>query len=441
MNNEKELGEIEQKINKLVDDFYEIKHKTPEFIPGISMVNVSGKVFDSNELKELIRASLDFWLTDGDFCEEFSNKMSNFMGLKHVSLVNSGSSANLVALSSLTSDKIKNPIKKGSEVVTAAVGFPTTVNPIFQNNLVPVFVDSEIGTYNPTADKIIDACTDETSVIFLAHTLGNPLEISKIKDFANEKNIYIIEDNCDALGSKYDNQLTGTFGNISTLSFYPAHHITMGEGGAVMTNSNSLRRSIESFRDWGRDCWFKSGHDNTCNKRYDWKLGDLPQGYDHKYIYSNIGYNLKATDLQASIGNVQIEKLNDFVEKRKKNWSEINKIILSYDQFFINHKPTENSDPSWFGYAITVKKNKYFDRNTLVKFLNDHRIATRLLFGGNILRQPAYLNMNVKVNGTLDNADKVVDSTFWIGVYPGINQEMIEYVKEVFEKFITTYVK
>ena len=440
MSKENKLNSIKIKINKLVEEFYEIKHKSHDFIPGVSMVNVSGKVFDSSEIKELISSSLDFWLTDGDYCEEFSNKMSSYIGIKHVSLVNSGSSANLVALSSLTSDKIKNPIKKGSEVITAAVGFPTTVNPIFQNNLVPVFVDSEIGTYNPTAKSIMDAYTDQTSAIFLAHTLGNPLEISKIKDFAIEKNIYLIEDNCDALGSKYNNEFTGTFGDISTLSFYPAHHITMGEGGAVMTNSNSIRRSIESFRDWGRDCWCKSGHDNTCNKRYDWQLGDLPQGYDHKYIYSNIGYNLKATDLQAAVGTIQMEKLDEFINSRKKNWLAVNEIVLNYEQFFISHKATSKSDPSWFGYAISVKDNKYFDRNTLVKFLNEHRVATRLLFGGNLLKQPAYKNLDLKISGTLENADIVVNSTFWIGVYPGINSEMIEYVREVFEKFMKIYV-
>ena len=288
-------------------------------------------------------------MTDGDYSEQFSKLMGKFIGLKHIRLVNSGSSANLVALSSLTSAKIKNKLNPGDHVLTSAVGFPTTVNPIFQNNLIPVFVDCEIGTYNPTAEDIINSYTDKTKCIFMAHTLGNPLEMDKIVDFANDKNIWIIEDNCDALGSTFNDQLTGTFGDISTLSFYPAHHITMGEGGAVMTNKNSLKLSIDSFRDWGRDCWCKSGHDNTCNKRFDWQLGDLPHGYDHKFTYSNIGYNLKATDLQASIGVAQMDKLPNFVTKRKNNWKKINEFIEENDKFFIPHKPTQNSDPSWFG--------------------------------------------------------------------------------------------
>ena len=317
-----------------------------------------------------------------EYSEEFSKKMSEFLSMKHVRIVNSGSSANLVALSALTSKKIKNFIVKGDEVITSAVGFPTTVNPIFQNNLLPVFVDSVLGTYNPTADMIIDAYTEKTKAIFLAHTLGNPFEAEKLRDFAEEKNIWLIEDNCDALGSIINNKKTGTIGHISTLSFYPAHHITMGEGGAVITNSNTLKLSIDSFRDWGRDCWCKSGHDNTCNKRFDWKLGELPYGYDHKFTYSNIGYNLKATDLQASIGVIQMDKLQYFIDKRKNNWMKINNFLEKYEDYFIRHKPTENSDPSWFGYAITVKENKYFNRDQLVNFLNENRIATRLMFGG-----------------------------------------------------------
>lgn len=437
MEKSSKVEELQVEIQRLVEEFTELKHKTPEFIPGISRVPVNGRVFDSSEVKSLISASLDFWLTDGEYSELFSKLMSEFIGLKHIRLVNSGSSANLVAMSSLTSSKIKNSIKEGDKVITAAVGFPTTVNPIFQNNLIPVFVDCKLGTYNPDVNDIISSFTEDTKAIFLAHTLGNPLEMDKLIDFAEDKNLWVIEDNCDALGSTYKNKLTGTFGNISTLSFYPAHHITMGEGGAVMTNSNSLKLSIDSFRDWGRDCWCKSGHDNTCNKRYDWQLGQLPYGYDHKFTYSNIGYNLKATDLQASIGVAQMDKLDKFVVKRKNNWEKINDFISSKDKYFIPHEATENSDPSWFGYAITIRDGVSFSREKLLNYLNENRIDTRLMFGGNLIKQPAYESKNYIINGSLHNADKVMNDTFWIGVYPGITDEMIEYVKEKFESFLT----
>jgi len=434
---ETNLDKLEDKIVKLVGQYSEIKHKQIDFIPEISSIPVNGRVFDKLEVQELVKASLDFWLTDGDYAEKFSKKMSNFLGMKHVRIVNSGSSANLVALSSLTSVKIKNNLNDGDEIITSAVGFPTTVNPIFQNNLIPVFVDSNLGTYNPTADMIIEAYTEKTRGIFLAHTLGNPLEIEKLVDFCNDKNLWLIEDNCDALGSKYNNKYTGTFGDISTLSFYPAHHITMGEGGAVITDSNKLKLSIDSFRDWGRDCWCKSGHDDTCGKRYDWQLGELPYGYDHKFTYSNIGYNLKATDLQASIGFVQMDKLEKFISARQKNWNRINRYINTKLDYFIPHQATENSEPSWFGYAITVKENNKFSRDELVMYLNENRIATRLMFGGNLIRQPAYKNKKYVVHETLNNADIVMNSSFWIGVYPGLNDEMIEYVIGKIDKFIS----
>lgn len=437
MQSEKNIKLLEEKILNLVDEYYAAKFQKVDFIQGISEVPVSGKVFDSNEIKNLIRASLDFWLTDGEYSEAFSEKMSKYLSIKHVRLVNSGSSANLVALAALTSDKIKNKLKPGDEVITAAVGFPTTVNPIFQNNLVPVFIDSEIGTYNPTFKAITNAYSSNTKAIMLAHTLGNPLEIEQIKDFAIDKGLFLIEDNCDALGSKYKNKYTGTFGDISTVSFYPAHHITMGEGGAVITNSNRLKLSIDSFRDWGRDCWCKSGHDNTCNKRFEWQLGELPYGYDHKYTYSNIGYNLKLTDLQASIGVIQLDKLDSFIQDRKDNWSKINEIVLKYPKFLIPHKATIHSNPSWFGYAITVKENTKFSRDDFVKYLNERRIATRLLFGGNLIKQPAYKGRSYKVSGNLTNADVVMKSTFWIGVYPGINQLMIDYINDVFAEYFS----
>ena len=436
MSNDKVLKNLEDQILKLVGEYSKIRHKKLDFIPEISNIPVNGRVFDEQEVKELVKSSIDFWLTDGDYSEKFSKKMSNFLNMKHVRIVNSGSSANLVALSSLTSEKIKNFIKPGNEVVTSAVGFPTTVNPIFQNNLVPVFVDSELGTYNPTANSIIEACSENTKAIFQAHTLGNPFEVQKLKDFCEDKNIWLIEDNCDALGSTYNKKLTGTFGNISTLSFYPAHHITMGEGGAVITNSNKLKLSIDSFRDWGRDCWCKSGHDDTCGKRYDWQLGELPYGYDHKFTYSNIGYNLKATDLQASIGFAQMDKLESFIKARRNNWLKINNFIEKKQDFFIPHKPTPNSNPSWFGYAITVKENTKFNRDELVKYLNENRIATRLMFGGNLIRQPAYKNRKFKIHGNLENADIVMNSSFWVGVYPGLTDEMINYMLDKINNFL-----
>ena len=437
MTNDDKLNNLEIEILNLVEEYSNIKHKSIDFIPEISSVPVNGRVFDSKEVKELVKASLEFWLTDGDYSEKFSKKMSDFLGMKHVRIVNSGSSANLVALSSLTSEKIKNNLQPGDEVISSAVGFPTTVNPIFQNNLIPVFVDSELGTYNPTAEMIMNAYSENTKAIFLAHTLGNPLEIETLKDFCDDKNIWLIEDNCDALGSEYKNKLTGTFGDISTLSFYPAHHITMGEGGAVITDSNKLKLSIDSFRDWGRDCWCKSGHDDTCGKRFDWQLGELPYGYDHKFTYSNIGYNLKATDLQASIGYIQIDKLNEFINARRNNWEKINNFIQKKQDYFVPHKPTQDSNPSWFGYAITVKEGLSFNRDELVKYLNENRIATRLMFGGNLIKQPAYKNKKFKVFGELTNADMVMNSTFWIGVYPGLTEEMIDYTIEKFEDFLS----
>ena len=437
MTNDDKLNNLEIEILNLVEEYSNIKHKSIDFIPEISSVPVNGRVFDSKEVKELVKASLEFWLTDGDYSEKFSKKMSDFLGMKHVRIVNSGSSANLVALSSLTSEKIKNNLQPGDEVISSAVGFPTTVNPIFQNNLIPVFVDSELGTYNPTAEMIMNAYSENTKAIFLAHTLGNPLEFVYLKDFCDDYNIWLIDDYWNALGSEYKNKLTGTFGDISTLSFYPAHHITMGEGGAVITDSNKLKLSIDSFRDWGRDCWCKSGHDDTCGKRFDWQLGELPYGYDHKFTYSNIGYNLKATDLQASIGYIQIDKLDEFINARRNNWEKINNFIQKKQDYFVPHKPTQDSNPSWFGYAITVKEGLSFNRDELVKYLNENRIATRLMFGGNLIKQPAYKNKKFKVFGELTNADTVMNSTFWIGVYPGLTEEMIDYTIEKFEDFLS----
>ncbi len=439
MDIEKKIQSVRNEIDKNVKEFFNLKHKKHDFIPEISSIPVNGRVFDENEILKLVDASLEFWLTDGDYSEEFSNKLSDFIGVKHVRLVNSGSSANLVALSALTSTKIKNKINVGDEVITSAVGFPTTVNPIFQNNLKPVFVDCEIGTYNPTFESIMSAYSPKTKAIFMAHTLGNPFDAIKIKKFAEENNLWLIEDNCDALGSKIDNIFTGTIGDISTLSFYPAHHITMGEGGAILTNSTKLKLEIDSFRDWGRDCWCKSGHDNTCNKRFDWQLGDLPYGYDHKFTYSNIGYNLKATDLQASIGVAQLDKLENFIKIRKENWEKINKFITKYEDYFVPHSAEKNTEPSWFGYAISIKEEAPFKRDELVKYLNENRIATRLMFGGNLVKQPAYKNKDFKTIGPLINADFVMRNTFWIGVYPGINDEMLDYLFSKIDNYLNGF--
>ena len=432
---EKDTEHLYEELYKIVNQIFEIKHKKTEFVPGISPVPVNGRIYNVDEILNSVNASIDFWLTDGPYAEAFNNKLSKFLNIKFSRLVNSGSSANLVALSSLTSSKLKNHLQAGDEVVTAAVGFPTTVNPIFQNNLTPVFVDCEIGTYNPSVENIINACTKKTKAIFLAHTLGNPFEALELSEYCKNNNIWLIEDNCDALGGTYKNQLTGTFGDISTLSFYPAHHITMGEGGAVLTSSTKLKLQIDSFRDWGRDCWCQSGHDNTCNKRFDWQLGDLPYGYDHKFTYSNIGYNLKATDLQASIGLAQLDKLEGFINKRKENWTKVNEYISSKPDIFVPHKATTDADPSWFGYAITLRDDK-INREELLQHLNEHRVATRLMFGGNLIKQPAYSGRNFKVHNKLENADIVMNRSFWIGVYPGISNEMYDYVFQVFDDFL-----
>ena len=354
------------------------------------------------------------------------------MNIKFSRLVNSGSSANLVALSSLTSSKLKNHLQAGDEVVTAAVGFPTTVNPIFQNNLTPVFVDCEIGTYNPSVENIINACTKKTKAIFLAHTLGNPFEALELSEYCKNNNIWLIEDNCDALGGTYKNQLTGTFGDISTLSFYPAHHITMGEGGAVLTSSTKLKLQIDSFRDWGRDCWCQSGHDNTCNKRFDWQLGGLPEGYDHKSTYRHIGYNLKVSDMQAALGVSQLKKLDYFIARRRENFKGLAERMRAcgLDNHFILPEPTENSNPSWFGFLLTIKDNSKLSRRSIISMLEDRKVGTRLLFAGNLIKQPAFKNTAYRVVKDLKNTDKVMSDSFWLGVWPGLFEPHLDYMVE-----------
>jgi len=432
------IDEILRKMAyNLVEKHYNAVHKNYEnFIPGKTYIKYAGRVYDSEEMKALVDSSLDFWLTAGRFAKKFEEEFADFLGLKHCILTNSGSSANLLAISALTSPKLgERRLKPGDEVITTACAFPTTVNPIIQNNLVPVFLDVEIGNYNIEADKIKEALSEKTKAIFLAHTLGNPFDLDKVMSIAQEYNLWVIEDNCDALGSKYRGQYTGTFGDIATFSFYPAHHITMGEGGALVTNDTQLKRLIESFRDWGRDCWCEPGHDNTCGKRFSWQLSTLPFGYDHKYIYSHIGYNLKVTDMQAAVGVAQLKKFPDFMRARKKNWRRLYEGLKKYEDYFILPKAADKSDPSWFGFLLTVKEDAPFSRNEITNYLEENKIATRLLFSGNIVQHPSFENVKYRIHDNLMNTDNIMNNTFWIGVYPGLTDEMIDYILGKFDEF------
>lgn len=406
------------------------------FVAGETAVPVSGKVLDADDYVALVESSLDGWLTAGRFHEEFERGLAKYVGVRNALFVNSGSSANLVALSGLTSPKLgKRALKAGDEVITVAAGFPTTVNPIIQNGMIPVFVDVEIGTYDAIIDQIREAISPKTRAIMMAHTLGNPFDVAAIKAICKEHDLWLIEDSCDALGSTYDGKRTGSFGDTATVSFYPAHHITTGEGGAVFVNSPLIKKQVESFRDWGRDCYCATGHDNTCHKRFEWQLGDLPFGYDHKYIYGHIGYNLKATDMQAALGVSQLKKLDRFVAARKANFTYL-KSALSDIQDFVMPEATVNSDPSWFGFPITIRPGSSIDRTTLLRHLDDKKIGTRLLFAGNLLKQPAYRNIEHRVIGDLKNSDLVMTNTFWLGVYPGLTNEMLNYVSEVVHDFV-----
>ena len=419
---------IRNEILSLVNNYSDINFKHKEFIPGVSEVPVSGKVIGSLELKNMVEASLDGWLTTGRFNEQFEKKLANFLGTKCLLTVNSGSSANLIAFSTLTSPKLKErAIQKGDEVITVAAGFPTTVNPIIQFGAIPVFIDIKIPTYNIDESLVEEAITNKTKAIMLAHTIGNPFNVKKIKEICDKYNLWLIEDSCDALGSKFNNQNVGTFGDLATLSFYPAHHITMGEGGAVFTNSKKLERIAESFRDWGRDCYCETGKDNTCNKRFGWQLGDLPFGYDHKYTYSHLGYNMKITDMQAACGLAQLDRLESFIKKRKENFNFLYMNIKDLEEFLILPEPEKNSEPSWFGFPLTLKKNNKYNRNDLIKYLNEKKIGTRLLFSGNLIKQPYMKNINFKVNGNLKNTDFIMENTFWIGLFPGLSKEQLQY--------------
>jgi CDP-4-dehydro-6-deoxyglucose reductase, E1 len=421
--------QLRDQILELVREYHGVAFPTRTFIPDESVVPVSGKVFDHTEMQHLVDSSLDFWLTTGRFAKQFEREFAKWFGVRSCLLVNSGSSANLVALSALTSPQLGDRrLLPGDEVITAAEGFPTTVNPIVQNNLVPVFLDAHIPTYNIDTTHLEAAISSKTKAIMLAHTLGNPFNVAAVMETAKRHNLWVIEDTCDALGATYNGQKAGTFGDLATISFYPAHHITMGEGGAVLTNNPLLKKLVESFRDWGRDCWCEPGVDNTCGKRFDWQLGELPHGYDHKYTYSHIGYNLKLSDMQAAVGVAQLEKLDGFIARRKENFNYLLEQLRPLEQYLILPEATPNSDPSWFGFPITVREDAPVSRNTLVQHLEKHKIGTRLLFGGNLLRQPAYKDIEYRLVGSSEQTDRVMNQTFWIGVYPGLTREMLDFI-------------
>lgn len=419
-----------KKILSEVKNFADEKYlPSTVFSPGETFIPASGKVIDHEEISLMVEASLDGWLTTGRFNDDFQKKLSGFLGIKYLLTTNSGSSANLLAFTALTSPKLKDrAIKKGDEVITVAAGFPTTVNPIIQFGAIPVFIDVDFMTHNIDVNKIEPAINEKTKAIVIAHSLGNPFNLKKIVDLCKKYKLWLIEDNCDALGSKYNGQYTGTFGDIGTLSFYPAHHITMGEGGAVFTNQFELKQIIESYRDWGRDCYCEPGKDNTCGKRFDWQLGELPYGYDHKYTYSHIGFNLKITDMQAACGLAQLNKLEFFIKKRKENFNYLFERLQSCKEFIELPVATENSEPSWFGFPITMKENSPVTRLDLIDFLTQKNIGTRLLFAGNLIKQPSMKGINFKVFDNLDNTDRIMNHTFWIGVYPGLTEEMLSYV-------------
>ena len=429
--------ELRQQILDLCSQYFTEAFPSPDFIPRQSTVPVSGKVIDGADLSSVVDSALDCWFTVGSHAKKFERKLANFVGIRSVSLVNSGSSANLLAVSALTSAKLGDRrLKPGDEVITVAAGFPTTINPIIQNRLIPVFVDISLPAYEIDAGQLEAAHSDKTRAVMIAHTLGNVFDLDVVQAFVKKYNLWLIEDCCDALGSTWKGQHVGTFGDIATVSFYPAHHITTGEGGAVMTNSPAVHVLIESFRDWGRDCWCEPGNDNTCGKRFDWQLGDLPCGYDHKYTYSHIGYNLKATDMQAALGASQIEKLPAFIERRKDNFKNLYSSLKELEDCLILPEATAGSDPAWFGFPIGVREEAPFRRDELTRALEQNKIGTRLLFGGNLLRQPAYKECEYRVIGNLPNTDFAMNNVFWIGVYPGLTQPMLEFMVEVIRDFV-----
>lgn len=427
---------IRKQIAELVDQYAAIEYAPKIFIAGESVVPPSGKVLGANELKMMVEASLDGWLTTGRFNDAFEKRLGEYLGVPYVLTTTSGSSANLLAMTALTSPKLgARQLKPGDEVITVAAGFPTTVNPAIQNGLVPVFVDVDIPTYQIKAEMIEAAVSNKTKAIMVAHTLGNTFDLTEARRVADKYNLWLIEDCCDALGSTYDGKMVGQFGDISTVSFYPAHHITMGEGGAVFTKSNELRKLIESFRDWGRDCYCAPGQDNTCGCRFSQQHGSLPHGYDHKYTYSHLGYNLKITDMQAACGLAQMDSVEQFVAQRKVNFQYLKEGLASCEEFIILPEATPKSDPSWFGFPITIKPENGIDRVELLKFMDQSKIGTRLLFAGNLTRQPYFENVDYRVVGELTNTDIVMNHTFWIGVYPGLSTENLDFIVQKFEEF------
>lgn len=435
----KQLSSNSQEIiAELVARAMEERHPKKVFVPGESAIPVTGKVFGKEELTAAVQASLDFWLTSGPYTEQFESRFAKTVGMRHAFMVNSGSSANLLALTTLTSPHLGDrALKPGDEVLTVAAGFPTTVTPILQNGLVPVYVDVDLETYVANDQAMEDAIGPKTKAIMMAHTLGNPFNLDLIESLAKKHNLWVVEDSCDALGGTYRGINLGTFGDLSTFSFYPAHHITTGEGGAVLTKRASMKPIVESFRDWGRDCWCAPGCDNTCLKRYEWQLGELPEGFDHKYTYSHLGYNLKSGDIQAAIGLAQLDRLESFVEIRRRNWKYLLQGLSDLEELLYLPKATQLSDPSWFGFALTIRKGSPKTRNEIVKALNEMKIATRLLFGGNLLRQPAFSGSPRRVHGELTNTDIVMRDTFWIGVWPGITTDMLDYIIHSIKKILT----
>ena len=428
---------LRRRILDLTQQYWSESSQPRDFIPGLTPVPVSGKVIDGSDMSAVVDSALDAWFTTGRFGETFERNLARFVGVRSASLVNSGSSANLIALSALTSPKLGDRrLIPGDEVITVAAGFPTTVNPIFQNGLVPVFVDVTVPGYEIDVRQLQTARSDRTRAVFVAHTLGNAFDLEAVTDFTRRHNLWLIEDCCDALGSTYKGQNVGTFGDIATLSFYPAHHITTGEGGAVLTDKPALQVLIESFRDWGRDCWCEPGKDNTCGKRFEWQLGSLPCGYDHKYIYSHIGYNLKATDMQAALGASQLTKLPEFIARRKANFHHLKTALAGLEDSLILPEATEHSDPSWFGFPIGVRDEASFRREDLIRALEANKIGTRLLFAGNLLRQPAYQGCEYRVAGELRNTDFVMNNVFWVGVYPGLTPPMLDFVAKTIIEFV-----